>query len=165
MKTLIGTGATLLALGLLAGCGGDDGGATADDPATADGGTTTTGPTDDPTTGTYPEFAAQDYTYLLEQVCFCPVTGPVQVTVRDGEVVEAVVTRNRHGVKKGTPAPDYLRATINDVIARANDTEADSVEVVWPEGQDYPSRVEVDQMANATDDEITFIVRDVRVDG
>ncbi len=163
MKTLIGAGATLLALSTLVGCSGDDdGGTTAADPASPGG---STPPADTPTTGSYPEFAAQDYTYLLEQVCFCPLTGPVRVTVQDGEVVEAVVARGGHGIERGTAAPEYLRTTINDVIARANDTEAASVDVVWPDGQDYPSKVAVDQMAKATDDEITYIVRDVRVTG
>ena len=36
--------------------------------------------------GTYPEFEATDYTFVLEQLCFCPITGPVKVTVEDGEV-------------------------------------------------------------------------------
>jgi hypothetical protein len=165
MKILLGAAATAFAIGALAGCGGDDGKDTSKDTATdpASSSPTTTEPTEPPTVGTYPDFDAASYSFLLEQVCYCPITGPARVTVEDGEVTSAVIAEGGHGVKKGSDAPVYLRLTINDVIARANDTGAAEVVVDWPEGQDWPSSVAVDQIENAVDDEVTYLIRDVQV--
>ncbi|KAA1425742.1 DUF6174 domain-containing protein [Nocardioides antri] len=165
MKILLSAAVAALSLTTLAGCsGGDDDGATAEDPASAPPATTeSSDPTDEPTVGTYPELDAESYTYILEQICFCPLTNPVEVTVEDGEVTSAVIARGGQGLKKGSEAPEYLWITINDVIAQANDTDAADVEVDWPEGQEWPSRVAVDKVEMATDDEITYIVRNVRI--
>lgn len=152
-----------LALTALTGCSGDDG-STAKDPSSREGGAETTDLTKvEPTVGTYPELEADDYTYVLEQQCFCPLAGPVKVTVEGGEVTSAVLTRNSGGMKKGTDAPKYLWITLDDVIARANDTKAAKVDVDWPDGQDWPNKVAVDQIENATDDEITYVVRGVEI--
>ena len=165
MKILLSVAATAMALTALAGCSGDDDGDTASDPASdpATKSDTTTEPTDPPSVGSYPELEATDYTYLLEQVCYCPLTGPVKVTVEDGEVTSSVITKGGHGMKKGSDAPDYLQLSINDVIARANDTSAADVAVDWPDGQDWPNTVSIDQIANAVDDEVTYVISDVNV--
>lgn len=155
MKTLIA--ATLLtALPALAACGGDD--TTASDPSTpSPSASTTAGP------GSYPSFAPEDYTYRLEVLCFCPMPGPAEVTVQGGEVVSAVLVKGSRGMPKGSDAPEYMQLTINDVIDSANDPQADDVEVDWPDGQDYPSSVAVDQSKQAMDDEVTYVVKDVAV--
>ncbi|MEZ0578579.1 DUF6174 domain-containing protein [Nocardioides sp. MH1] len=162
MKTLLSVAASALVLTTLVGCSGDDGG-TAKDPAAGAGSTQTTEPTASPTVGTYPELEAQDYTYVLEQQCFCPLAGPVRITVEDGKVTSSVVVKGGYGVKKGSEAPEYLWVTINDVIAHANDTKAAKVDVDWPEGQDWPSSVAVDHDVNAVDDEVSYIVKDVEI--
>jgi len=161
MKILLSAAAVAMALTALAGCSGDDEGDTATDPATKSD--TTTEPTDPPDVGSYPELEATDYTYLLEQQCYCPLTGPVKVTVEDGEVTSSVILKGGQGMKKGSVAPDYLHLSINDVIARANDTGAAAVVVDWPDGQDWPNKVSVDQIANAVDDEVTYVISDVSV--
>ncbi len=161
MKTLLSAAATALVLTALSGCSGDDGGSTAEDPASTP--PTTTEATDEPTVGSYPELDAESYSYVLEQVCFCPITGPVEVTVEDGKVTSAVILKGAPGVEKGSEAPEYLWVTLNDIIAQANDTEAAAVDVTWPEGQDWPSKVAVDNIENAIDDEITFLVRNVEL--
>lgn len=161
MKILLSAAATAVALTALAGCGGDDS-TTAEDPASKPPSTST--PADPPEVGTYPELDATDYTYVLDQVCFCPIAGPVKVTVEDGEVTSAVVATNQgQGILKGSDAPTYLWITINDVIAEANNTEAADVEVTWPEGQDWPSSVAVDKVERATDDEVTYVISDVQI--
>ena len=113
--------------------------------------------------GAYPDFAPPDYTFRLEVLCFCPQVGAVRVEVRDGKVVSATTLGSGRAVRKGAEAPAYARKTINDLVAIANDPTASSVKVVWPDGQDYPSSVAVDRMADATDDEVTYIVKNVRV--
>lgn len=164
MKNLLAAGAAVLALTVLAACGGGDS-STAEDPADAPTTAETTTPVDGSTAepGGFPAFAPEDYTYLLEVICYCPLTGPVEVTVQGGEVASAVYTRSGHGVTKGEDAPDFMRKTINDVIEAANDTDAAEVDVEWPEGQDHPSSVFVDQDRRMIDEEITYVVRRVEV--
>lgn len=106
----------------------------------------------------YPDFAPQDYTYLLEVLCYCPQVGTVRVTVEDGKVTDAVSTT---GEAQGQPAPEFARLSINDIIARANDPRVDEAEVTWPAGQDHPSVVVLDQLRMATDDEVTYAIKDV----
>ena len=113
--------------------------------------------------GSYPELDAADYTYLLEQQCYCPLVGPVKVTVEDGAVTSSVIAKGGNGMQKGSDAPSYLHLSINEVIARANDTSAAEVVVDWPDGQDWPNKVSVDQIADAVDDEVTYVISDVQV--
>jgi hypothetical protein len=144
----------------LAGCGGDEPDV-ASDPGPV---TTEPAPTAAPTVGTYPAFEPEDYTYTLALACYCVGGGtPVDVTVRDGEVTEAVYTADGRGAEAGKPADEALWLTINDVIDAANDTGAASVEVDWPEGQDYPSSVYVDKNLSSVDEEIGYQVSDVQV--
>ncbi|MFC7502605.1 DUF6174 domain-containing protein [Nocardioides sp. GCM10030258] len=110
----------------------------------------------------YPDFAPQDYTYRLEVLCYCPQVGAVRVTVKDGKVTEAISTS---GEAKGQAAPEFARLSINDIIARANDPQVDEAEVTWPTGQDHPSVVALDQLRMATDDEVTYTIKDVAVSG
>jgi hypothetical protein len=167
MKILLSAAAAALALSALTGCSGDDDDSpTANDPAGAssESESESTTPSEEPTVGTYPEFDEPDYTYVLEQTCFCPLAGPVEITVEDGEVTSAVVLKGmRGGLKKGDDAPEYLWKTLNEVIAEANDTEAFQVDVEWPEGQDWPDSVSVDRMENAVDEEVYYTVHDVQV--
>lgn len=165
MKTLrLASAATLTAATLLlTACGGGED--VAHDPPIAGGGESEsqTGPSESPTVGTYPAFEPTDYTYVLDVLCFCPLVGPVKVTVEDGVVTSAIVVKGGQGVEKGSDAPDYLHRTINEVIDAANDTEADEVEVVWPEGQDYPTSVSVDHDVDTYDEEQTWTISKVDV--
>jgi len=146
----------------LTGCGGD-GSDVASDPGTAPASIEAT-PTADPTVGTYPSFAPEDYTYTLVVACFCVGGGtPIDVTVRDGEVVDAVYDGDGRGADAGTPADQFMWLTINDVIDEANNTEAASVRVEWPSGQDYPNSVYVDEHLNMVDEERGYQVSQVVV--
>ena len=145
---------------VLAACAGD-GDEVATDPGPA---TATSEPTTAPTVGTYPDFEPEDYTYTLVVACFCAGGGtPVDVTVRDGEVVDAVYDGDGRGAEAGTPADKFMWLTINDVIAEANDTEAASVQVEWPDGQDYPTSVYVDEDLDTVDEERGYQVSNVVV--
>jgi hypothetical protein len=148
-RLTLAASAAVLSL-ILAGCGGDG-----DDVATDPGaGPATTEPTAAPTVGTYPAFEPEDYTYTLVVACFCAGGGtPVDVTVRDGEVIDAVYDGDGRGADAGTPADEFMWLTINDVIDEANDTEAASVQVDWPAGQDYPTSVYVDEDLDTVDEE------------
>ncbi|GAA1501732.1 DUF6174 domain-containing protein [Nocardioides humi] len=108
----------------------------------------------------YPAFAPQDYTYELEVLCFCPQTGPVEVTVRDGEVANAVALDD---TVPGGAVPEFAQLTIQDVIEMANDPDVDKASVEWPAGQDHPDSVMLDRIAQAVDDEVTYTIKNVRI--
>jgi hypothetical protein len=150
-STLLAAGAALLAL---TACG-TDAGDSAGDPT----------PAPSPTVGSYPSFEPEDYTYTLRVTCYCPGAGdPIRVTVRDDEVVDAVHLENGPGHHRGDPAEDVRRLTLDDIIGAANDTQAFEVDVRWPDGQDYPSSVQVDLQERMVDEEFGNRVSDVVVD-
>ena len=165
--TALFAGALVLLLGL-AGCGsGDDDQVVSDPGPTSATSATTTPTTPSPTVGSYPEFAPTDYTYVLTVQCFCASAGtPMAVTVAGGEVVDAAYTLDdtgRGSAQAGDPPDDAFRLTINDVIAKANDTTAARVTVDWPAGQDYPNSVFVDQDLQMADEEVGYTISDVHV--
>ncbi len=139
-STLVAAGAALLAL---TACGTDSG-----DPAV------------DPAVDR--SFAPEDYTYTLRVTCFCPGAGDrIRVTVRDDEVVDAVYVANSRDHRRGDQAEEIRRLTLDDVIDAANDTRAFEVDVTWPDGQDYPSSVQVDPHERTVDEEFGYQVSDV----
>jgi hypothetical protein len=164
------------ALLALTACQGD-GGSTADDPATSASAPETPETQETPETpesqettpgseaepGSYPPFPDADYTYTLEVVCFCPLAVPAEVTVEDGEVTSAVALRSAPRIRKGEEVPEFQRRSIDDIVAAANEPGVDEVEVTWPAGQDWPDRVRLDPIAQARDDEVTYLLSDVEV--
>lgn len=149
---------------LLAGCGSEPDVPVAEDPATTAAPTPTPTPTAEPTVGSYPDFAPSDYSYTLVVSCFCADAGaPVRITVVDDAVTRAVYAGDGRGVERGEEAPDYRHVTIDEVIAAANDTEAARVDVEWPDGQDFPTSVYVDQDEQMADEEIGYTLSDVEV--
>jgi hypothetical protein len=129
----------------------------------------TSGPTSSPTVGSYPEFEPADYTFELTVQCFCAGAGtPIEVTVVNSEAAGAVYGTTQGGgrdgsVQAGDPTDPLFRLSINDIIARANDTTAARVKVDWPAGQDYPNSVFVDGSKQIADDEIGYTIANVQV--
>lgn len=156
--------ASLLTALALTGCGGDADERATDD-ATGPSDSPTASPTASPTVGSYPEFEPGSYQYTLRVTCFCPDAGvPLRVTVADGAVTDAVVASNGAGLTEGDPAPEHRRLSINDIIGELNAaTDAASVRVEWPEGQDYPSAVSIDQSTRIADEEVGYTISDVTV--
>lgn len=153
----------------LTGCGSDDSAATdaADEVATTGSSpSASVDPSavpgsDTPTSGaSWPGFGPPDYRYQLRVLCYCPQLGPIEIVVKDDEVVRA--TRAR-GAARGTSVPEFASLTINEIIAMANDPAVAKATVTWPDGQDHPSAVELDRIAAAIDDEVTYAISKVRV--
>jgi hypothetical protein len=154
MKTLLA--ASLLAvLPLVAACGSDD--STAEDPAS----TSPTSPSS--TSGSRTDFGPTSYSYTLKAACFCAFIEPVRITVEDDAIVSAVVAHGGRGFAKGSDAPEALRLTIDDLLAKAADPKVDEVDMEWPDGQDYPTSIALDPIKNAVDDEVTYYLSDVTV--
>ena len=150
---------TLAALALVTGCGAD----VATDPDGAPEAAPSAS-TAHPTAAPWPAYQPDDYTFTLLVSCYCPDAGvPIVVTVADGKVTDAVFARRGGGHIAGAPAPAWMQVTINDVIDAANDEKADSVSVRWPDGQDYPRSVWVDQDRNMADEERGYTIRNVEL--
>lgn len=152
----------VLAVLLLGACSGNDPG---DDVAADPEGSPTSSqpstPTATPTVGTYPAFAHDDYTFTVVVACFCPDAGdPIRITVVGGEATEAAWVTGHAGEE----VPDYWAGlTLADVIDAANDTDAATVTVEWPSGQEYPDSVWVDQDERMVDEELGYTIRNVVV--
>jgi hypothetical protein len=157
---------TIAALAVVALAGCSDGDETTDRATDTSGDQATEGSPSEsptPTVGSYPAFAPEDYSYTLMVTCFCPDAGaPVRVTVEDGEVVEAVYGSKGSGFDRGDPAPDYRAISINEVIDQLNAAaDAEAVRVDWPEGQEYPSTISIDESSRIADEEIGYTITDV----
>ncbi|HJQ06848.1 MAG TPA: DUF6174 domain-containing protein [Nocardioides sp.] len=151
-RPLVAAAAAASLLAALSACG--SGNQVAADPAkTSTSATPTT-----TSAGSYPLYGPTDYTYRLQVLCFCPLVGPVDITVKDGQVTGARIVGGMH---KGGPVPTYVRKTINDIIAIANDPKSGDVKVDWPAGAEVPRSVAVNPMREAADAGVTYVIRDV----
>ena len=94
----------------------------------------------------------QDYSVVVQHLCFCGYVRPVRITVRAGAVVSSV------DAETGEPAPSY--ATVRDVaglftlIRKAIDDGADKLEVTYDAQLGYPTFINIDYITNAVDDEL-----------
>lgn len=142
---------TLLLAGSLAACAHENDPGRAHDSSTGSAPSASGDPSGgDPGAGRgYPAFGEPDYTYRLEVLCFCPLLDPVEVTVKDG-----VPT---------TSGPGRPPLTIDDIIDEANDLSISRVEVVWPKGQRWPTSVRLDKIPRVADDEITYVIKNVKI--
>jgi len=160
LKRLLAASVLALAAGPLTACSGDD------EPDAEPGpGSGSPSSTERASTGEFDPVALEDYTYTLERTCQCPDFGTVMVTVEGGEATGAEFQENVPGAEPGDPAPEDYWLSINDLLAEANDPEADDVAVAWPEEQEWPTTIYVDYDQKAEDDEFFYRVSDVQPAG
>ena len=94
-----------------------------------------------------------DYTFHLELQCFCAQRN-FDVTVTDGRVT-ATDPVDRTG---DTPTIDDLFDVARDAVRE----RARSVEVSYDAADGHPTRVAIDESAGVADDEIAYLVTDLR---
>jgi hypothetical protein len=102
------------------------------------------------------------YQYRLEVNCFCPpeVTGPVIVEVSQNAPISVTY------VSSGKPAEGkYFEKydTIEElfiVIDEAFDREADKIEITYDDIKGFPTRISIDFIEQAADDEIAYVISD-----
>lgn len=98
----------------------------------------------------------RNYDFVLKETCFCIITTPAMIQVRDGEAIS--VTYISNGVEKQTQSLSDLD-TIEDLfraIQRAIDGNAHTIDVQYDGDYGYPRRISIDYEENATDDEYTY---------
>ena len=100
------------------------------------------------------------YEMTLRRICFCPspdYTGPFEVTVRGGEL-EAVA-------RGGTRVDDERGETVEglfDLIEDAYTRKAQSVTVEFDPELGYPANLSIDYSFQMADEEIGYMVSDLR---
>ena len=106
-----------------------------------------------------------EYAYTLRRSCFCgpEVTRPVQITVRNGTVVElryadtGVLVDQRWAPL--FPSIDGLFAIIDDAIAR----RAERLDLEFDATLGYPVEIDIDYSTRIADEEITYTVMGIRL--
>lgn len=104
--------------------------------------------------------APASYVFTLDRFCFCPVEGPVRVTVRDGVVESAQVLRT--GAYLTGPSLEWT-PTIDDVFAALADAlaiPAAYFKAEYDRAYGFPVEASIDHWARAVDDEITYRLSD-----
>ncbi|HEX5871519.1 MAG TPA: DUF6174 domain-containing protein [Longimicrobium sp.] len=88
-----------------------------------------------------------DYRYVYDAVCFCAERGPVQVTVRDGRVVE-VANADPNARVAGGATRQVL--TVDELFDRIEEAEANGTytKVEYHPRLGYPTSAEIGTLAN-----------------
>jgi len=116
-------------------------------------------------TGSKPEKALWDaleiksYDFVFQKSCFCGAVGPnpVKLSVRDGVVSAAAPV----GSFIGTMPPLSTYPTVDSLFAildRAEKNTPDGVTVDFDPTYHYPTKISVDPIKNAVDDEVVYSV-------
>lgn len=102
----------------------------------------------------------RDYDLTVRRGCHCPTVGLVRVSVRSGAVVTTTVDPNP-GQPERTPLsasawPTSVEALFDEIVARQADSA--SVMVRYDQTNGVPLQINVDRIAEALDDEVSFRV-------
>jgi hypothetical protein len=98
-----------------------------------------------------------DYQVVVRYLCFCAYTRPVRLTVRFGNVISRV------DAETGEPVPAFGQhvrdiAGLFDLIRDAIQRDAHKVDVTYDRTYGYPTRIDLDYLVNAADDELEVTV-------
>jgi Family of unknown function (DUF6174) len=105
--------------------------------------------------GRWDEAQPPSYRFTVAAQCFCleTFTRPRSIIVEGGQVVA-------EDPAPGDDADPERVLTIEDLFDRARIAidHADAVEIVYDNDFDFPSTIAIDDMLDAIDDEITYVV-------
>jgi hypothetical protein len=101
------------------------------------------------------EQRADTYRYHYTRSCFCPSPYEVDIQVVNGVATLVVDTETGDVLDQGEH-PDFF-VTVDDLFAKARDAiaQADAWEIEFDPGLGYPTRIFVDSILDAVDDEVT----------
>jgi hypothetical protein len=122
----------------------------------------------DTATGTQPEkdlwlaLGIQNYDFVYQVSCFCAILGPnpAKISVRDNTVTG--VTSADSTISLGVTPPLSSYPTVDSlfsILERAQKATPTGVTVEFDQTYHYPSKIFVDPVKNAADDEITYTVQ------
>lgn len=100
------------------------------------------------------------YAYTLTESCFCVYVGPVRVTVTDGEIESVRALGDTQGVPQ--EQIDAVGQTLAELTALAGraEREADDVTARYDPTHGFPTRLDIDWLRDAVDDEVTYTATD-----
>ena len=104
------------------------------------------------------------YEWVVQRSCFCPDIEPLRVQVRGGEVTSAVrlmAATTEVTLASGDYQTWFVVPGLFAVVQKAIDEGADKLTVSYDATLGYPTTVQIDWHANATDDEEYFTARDL----
>lgn len=95
----------------------------------------------------------QDYSIVVQYLCFCAYTRPVRITVRFGNVVSRV------DAETGQPVPEagnHIRDVqgLFALVREAIDRDAHRLEASYDATYGFPKEIDIDYIGNAVDDEL-----------
>lgn len=105
------------------------------------------------------------YRYQLSILCFCPFAGqmPLTIEVSDGQAI-SITTAD--GSEPGPNSLSYEQVDTIDklfaTLAKAQ-AEADDVKVTYDPTHGFPTSIAIDNIKDATDDEISYEVTNFEV--
>ncbi|MGB3543075.1 DUF6174 domain-containing protein, partial [Rubrivirga sp.] len=102
----------------------------------------------------------ESYTMTLQRVCFCMVpdfTGPYDVTVRDGEVTSVVLEGESVDLDRAETVDGLF-----ELLSNAYSSRAESVEVEFDPAYGFPANLSIDYDSMLADEEIGYLVTDMR---
>lgn len=122
----------------------------------------------DTATGTQPEkdlwlaLGIQNYDFVYQVSCFCAFQGPnpAKISVRGGAVTGVASTDS--AISPGVTPPPSSYPTVDSlfsILERAQKATPAGVTVNFDPTYHYPSRIFVDPVKNAADDDITYTVQ------
>lgn len=124
---------------------------------------------ENPEPGTLPDFAPQNYTYIFGAGCCRSAIQQIEVVVSNGEVVSAEYVgrritsgRSASSLNTSTEVPAQFRVSIQDMIDEANAAQG-SLQVDWPEDQDWPNSIYIDKNERIADEEVTYQIHMVNI--
>ena len=104
-----------------------------------------------------------NYEYTLQRLCFCGETRPMRVTVADGRV-QSVRPEGELLPLPGAEAGQYPSIDgLFDIVASALAIPAHLVDVEFDRDRGFPHSIAIDYWVNVADDEISYLVSDIRV--
>jgi hypothetical protein len=111
------------------------------------------------------QWAAQpnmtQYLFNLQVICFCPEVRPVRVRVVSGAVVSATDRTSGEALPAASLARLYSVEGLFALIQGAIDRGADKLTVTYDPVLHYPTRIDIDYIRNAIDDELGVVASDL----
>ena len=101
-----------------------------------------------------------DYSFTLNQTCFCLGLQPVRITVRDGKVLRATNVRDGTAIKPAEVGQPLTLTGIFQKIEAAYAKPADHITLTLNPDYGYPEHVYIDYIEMMADEELGYTISD-----
>lgn len=104
-----------------------------------------------------------NYQYIYQQVCFGPIPTnlPAKIVVKNNKIIEVTLLETEQSSEEidldSYKTIDQLFKIIEDAVSR----NADKITVTYDPNLGYPTKIFIDYIELAADDEITYLASDL----